>query len=65
MIYTSNSIRVIENYITSSYEEGEKYINEVFNASYNNTSYNVLNEANIITTIKNSIVKFFKWLLEK
>ena len=65
MIYTSNSIRVIENYITSSYEEGEKYINEVFNASYNNTSYNVLNEANIITTIKNSIVKFFKWLWSK
>ena len=65
MIYTSNSIRVIENYITSSYEEGEKYINEVFNASYNNTSYNVLNEANIITTIKNSIVKFFKWLWGK
>ena len=67
MIYVNNSIRAIEAYTASTYNEGEKYINEAFNtSSYNNRSrYNVLSEAsetNIIIKIKDTIVSFFKWL---
>ena len=59
MIYNSN--RIMNNYIAESfYSEGNRMINNVFNSSIN-----VFNETISFKGIKEKVINFFKWLIDK
>ena len=59
MIYNSN--RIMNNFIAESfYNEGNKMINNVFNPDTN-----IFTEAISFKGIKEKVIKFFKWLIDK
>lgn len=58
MIYRTNSIRVINNFININEDK-------IIESFFENTAYNVMNEANFIENIKTAAKNFWKWIKEK